>query len=139
MEYEIPHKDLTIEIDPITSESHYQQGPDTYLLQLRDTDFPCRLHQYMKVAADRSPQFSHQLRTGVYDYENLREAHFPDSTDRYQPEHSTHTPRHTSSHTLGQDLHTGARTSSRSVSPRPPSSLGDLSDSRRASPRPGGR
>uniref|UniRef100_A0A8D8NTA4 Muscle M-line assembly protein unc-89 n=1 Tax=Culex pipiens TaxID=7175 RepID=A0A8D8NTA4_CULPI len=37
------------------SESHYQQGPDTYLLQLRDTTFPCRLREYMKIAKHRSP------------------------------------------------------------------------------------
>ena len=33
----------------VSSESHYQNGPDTYLLQLRDADFPARLRQYMKV------------------------------------------------------------------------------------------
>lgn len=31
----------------------YQNGPDTYLLQLRDTDFPVRLREYMKVAYNR--------------------------------------------------------------------------------------
>ncbi|XP_035445114.2 obscurin isoform X6 [Spodoptera frugiperda] len=41
-----------------TSESHYQNGPDTYLLQLRDTQFPVRLREYMKVACDRSPGYS---------------------------------------------------------------------------------
>ncbi|KAJ8735219.1 hypothetical protein PYW07_006839 [Mythimna separata] len=40
------------------SESHYQNGPDTYLLQLRDTAFPVRLREYMKVACDRSPGYS---------------------------------------------------------------------------------
>ncbi len=33
----------------VSSESQYQYGPDTYLLQLRDVDFPVRLRQYMKV------------------------------------------------------------------------------------------
>lgn len=33
----------------------YQNGPDTYLLQLRDVDFPVRLREYMKVAAARGP------------------------------------------------------------------------------------
>jgi hypothetical protein len=33
----------------------YQYGPDTYLLQLRDVDFPVRLREYMKVAANRGP------------------------------------------------------------------------------------
>ncbi|CAH0724488.1 unnamed protein product, partial [Brenthis ino] len=41
-----------------TSESHYQNGPDTYLLQLRDTQFPVRLREYMKVACVRSPGYS---------------------------------------------------------------------------------
>ncbi|XP_069362837.1 obscurin isoform X3 [Maniola hyperantus] len=41
-----------------TSESHYQNGPDTYLLQLRDTQFPVRLREYMKVACIRSPGYS---------------------------------------------------------------------------------
>ncbi|XP_013175919.1 PREDICTED: muscle M-line assembly protein unc-89-like isoform X5 [Papilio xuthus] len=41
-----------------TSESHYQNGPDTYLLQLRDTQFPVRLREYMKVACDRSPAYN---------------------------------------------------------------------------------
>ncbi|XP_061385572.1 obscurin isoform X4 [Danaus plexippus] len=40
------------------SESHYQNGPDTYLLQLRDTSFPVRLREYMKVACTRSPGYS---------------------------------------------------------------------------------
>ncbi|XP_047531484.1 obscurin isoform X5 [Vanessa atalanta] len=40
------------------SESHYQNGPDTYLLQLRDTQFPVRLREYMKVACHRSPGYS---------------------------------------------------------------------------------
>ncbi|XP_052748802.1 obscurin isoform X3 [Galleria mellonella] len=39
------------------SESHYQNGPDTYLLQLRDVSFPVRLREYMKVACDRSPAY----------------------------------------------------------------------------------
>lgn len=46
------------EIGAISNESHYQYGPDTYLLQLRDTDFPVRLREYMKVAHRRSPAFA---------------------------------------------------------------------------------
>ncbi|XP_026462647.1 obscurin-like [Ctenocephalides felis] len=49
------------EIGLFKSESHYQNGPDTYLLQLRDVDFPVRLREYMKVAATRSPGYSHTL------------------------------------------------------------------------------
>ena len=36
-------------MNAVSSESQYQYGPDTYLLQLRDVDFPVRLRQYMKV------------------------------------------------------------------------------------------
>lgn len=42
----------------VSGESQYQYGPDTYLLQLRDVDFPVRLRQYMKVASTRSPSFA---------------------------------------------------------------------------------
>lgn len=42
----------------VASESHYQYGPDTYLLQLRDTNFPVRLREYLKVANRRSPSFA---------------------------------------------------------------------------------
>ncbi|XP_063238451.1 obscurin isoform X6 [Bacillus rossius redtenbacheri] len=49
---------LNYEVGSFTNESHYQYGPDTYLLQLRDTDFPVRLREYMKVAANRGPGFS---------------------------------------------------------------------------------
>ncbi|XP_026827528.1 obscurin isoform X4 [Ooceraea biroi] len=58
-ENQIPSREpIDTEIGIITSESHYQNGPDTYLLQLRDTDFPVRLREYMKVACNRSPGFS---------------------------------------------------------------------------------
>ncbi|XP_039304590.1 obscurin isoform X2 [Solenopsis invicta] len=61
-ENQIPSREpIDTEIGIITSESHYQNGPDTYLLQLRDTDFPVRLREYMKVACDRSPGFSRSI------------------------------------------------------------------------------
>ncbi|GIY55923.1 hypothetical protein CDAR_566731 [Caerostris darwini] len=44
------------------SESSYQNGPDTYLLQLRDTDFPLRLRQYLRVGASVSPSIKTSLR-----------------------------------------------------------------------------
>ncbi|KAF5286087.1 hypothetical protein FQA39_LY16433 [Lamprigera yunnana] len=46
---------LNYEIGLFKSESHYQNGPDTYLLQLRDVDFPVRVREYMKIAAYRGP------------------------------------------------------------------------------------
>ncbi|CAB0012839.1 unnamed protein product [Nesidiocoris tenuis] len=51
---QLPSKQpLNYDLGVINSESHYQQGPDTYLLQLRDVDFPVRIREYMKVAANR--------------------------------------------------------------------------------------
>ncbi|CAG0918788.1 unnamed protein product [Notodromas monacha] len=44
------------------SNSMYQNGPDTYLLQLRDVNFPSRLRRYMQVASSRSPMFALKLR-----------------------------------------------------------------------------
>ncbi|KAI4471482.1 immunoglobulin i-set domain [Holotrichia oblita] len=59
-EDQIPSRSpLNYEIGIIKSESHYQSGPDTYLLQLRDVDFPVRIREYMKVAANRGPGASH--------------------------------------------------------------------------------
>ncbi|XP_037951991.1 obscurin isoform X2 [Teleopsis dalmanni] len=46
------------ELGLFQSESHYQYGPDTYLLQLRDVGFPVRLREYMKVAHRRLPSFA---------------------------------------------------------------------------------
>ncbi|XP_011878155.1 PREDICTED: muscle M-line assembly protein unc-89 isoform X5 [Vollenhovia emeryi] len=61
-ENQIPSREpIDTEIGIISSESHYQNGPDTYLLQLRDTDFPVRLREYMKVACNRSPGFSRSI------------------------------------------------------------------------------
>ncbi|OAD62661.1 Muscle M-line assembly protein unc-89 [Eufriesea mexicana] len=59
---------IDTEIGIIKSESHYQNGPDTYLLQLRDTDFPVRLREYMKVACNRSPGFSRTITDENFDW-----------------------------------------------------------------------
>ncbi|CAK9822500.1 Unc-89 [Anthophora retusa] len=59
---------IDTEIGIIKSESHYQNGPDTYLLQLRDTDFPVRLREYMKVACNRSPGFSRSIADENFDW-----------------------------------------------------------------------
>ncbi|XP_047105588.1 obscurin isoform X3 [Schistocerca piceifrons] len=60
---------IDYEIGMPKSESHYQYGPDTYLLQLRDVDFPVRLREYMKVAANRAPGYSaHLTETAPYDW-----------------------------------------------------------------------
>ncbi|KAK6624931.1 hypothetical protein RUM44_011795 [Polyplax serrata] len=56
---EFPSREpLDYEVGHFKSESQYQCGPDTYLLQLRDVDLPCRLRHYMKVAADRQQNFT---------------------------------------------------------------------------------
>ncbi|KZC06585.1 Muscle M-line assembly protein unc-89 [Dufourea novaeangliae] len=66
---EIPTREpIDTEIGIIKSESHYQNGPDTYLLQLRDTDFPVRLREYMKVACNRSPGFSRNISDENFDW-----------------------------------------------------------------------
>ncbi|CAH1393217.1 unnamed protein product [Nezara viridula] len=52
---------MNYETGVVSSESHYQYGPDTYLLQLRDVDFPVRIREYMKVASHRGtgvPRYS---------------------------------------------------------------------------------
>nr|XP_045591562.1 obscurin-like [Procambarus clarkii] len=74
-DYVIPHRDYSYELDVIKNESNYQQGPDTYLLQLRDTEFPCRLRSYMKVATVRSPSFAMSLRENDYDYTRVPMVH----------------------------------------------------------------
>ena len=48
------------------SESHYQCGPDTYLLQLRDTDFPARIRRYLKIAAANSPSMVSNLQQAYW-------------------------------------------------------------------------
>ncbi|KAK8750916.1 hypothetical protein OTU49_015055 [Cherax quadricarinatus] len=86
-DYEIPHRDYSYELDVIKNDSNYQLGPDTYLLQLRDVEFPCRLRSYMKVATARSPSFAMSLRENDYDYSVKGEsASFESSrSHRYQP------------------------------------------------------
>ncbi|KAG8195169.1 hypothetical protein JTE90_023344 [Oedothorax gibbosus] len=53
------------------SESSYQNGPDTYLLQLRDTDFPLRLRQYLRVGAKSSPTIAASLKEGHWGSDRL--------------------------------------------------------------------
>ncbi|XP_076165903.1 obscurin isoform X4 [Ptiloglossa arizonensis] len=68
-ESESPFREpIDTEIGIIKSESHYQNGPDTYLLQLRDTSFPVRLREYMKVACNRSPGFSRTITDENFDW-----------------------------------------------------------------------
>ncbi|KAK7869432.1 hypothetical protein R5R35_008161 [Gryllus longicercus] len=69
-EDQVPSREpIDYEIGVAKSESHYQSGPDTYLLQLRDVDFPVRLREYMKVAANRTPGYSRHLsETQPYDW-----------------------------------------------------------------------
>ena len=40
-----------------SSVSSYQYGPDTYLLQVRDSGFPARLREYLNVAKQHSAEF----------------------------------------------------------------------------------
>ncbi|XP_066949349.1 LOW QUALITY PROTEIN: muscle M-line assembly protein unc-89-like [Macrobrachium rosenbergii] len=74
-EYDIMHRDYSYELDVIKNESNYQMGPDTYLLQLRDVDFPCRLRSYMKVATSRSPAYAMSVKEHDYDYKAVPVIH----------------------------------------------------------------
>merc|ERR1712036_112881 len=47
----------TFEIEEFSNPSNYQYGPDTYLLQVRDADFPARLREYLSVARTHSSEF----------------------------------------------------------------------------------
>ncbi|XP_043277218.1 obscurin isoform X4 [Venturia canescens] len=61
-ENRVPSREpIDTEIGMFSNESHYQNGPDTYLLQLRDTDFPVRLREYMKVANNRGAGFARTI------------------------------------------------------------------------------
>ncbi|XP_065561807.1 obscurin-like [Artemia franciscana] len=55
------------QVEVISSESQYQMGPDTFLLPLRDPNFPARLRRYMKVAQQRSPTFTLRLNEHNFD------------------------------------------------------------------------
>merc|ERR1719150_1283294 len=44
-------------IEDFENKSNYQYGPDTYLLQVRDADFPARLREYLSVARTHSSEF----------------------------------------------------------------------------------
>merc|ERR1719411_220223 len=43
--------------EPFKNPSNYQYGPDTYLLQVKDSDFPARLREYLHVAKQHSAEF----------------------------------------------------------------------------------
>jgi len=45
-------------IEDFENPSNYQNGPDTYLLQVRDADFPARLREYLSVARTHSSEFA---------------------------------------------------------------------------------
>jgi len=44
-------------VEDFENPSNYQYGPDTYLLQVRDADFPARLREYLSVARTSSAEF----------------------------------------------------------------------------------
>jgi len=44
-------------VESFENPSNYQYGPDTYLLQVRDADFPARLREYLSVARIQSSEF----------------------------------------------------------------------------------
>ncbi|GFY50994.1 obscurin [Trichonephila inaurata madagascariensis] len=58
-----------IDISLLTSS--YQNGPDTFLLPLRDPDFPVRIRRYLKVGANRSPILANHLRDKHWGYSDV--------------------------------------------------------------------
>ena len=44
-------------IESFDNPSNYQNGPDTYLLQVKDSGFPARLREYLSVAKMHSAEF----------------------------------------------------------------------------------
>ncbi|KAI1285852.1 Titin [Halotydeus destructor] len=75
-EFERHHRSNLVDISDMHSESHYTQGPDTYLLQHRDVDYPLRVRQYLRVGAAASPSFAKQLQSGHWGELNLGKGHF---------------------------------------------------------------
>ena len=53
----------------------YQYGPDTYLLQVKDPDFPARLREYLNVAKQTSAEFQ-DVKVSSPNTLNLRDLHF---------------------------------------------------------------
>merc|ERR1712080_660767 len=52
-----PYRRPSYTIEEFSNPSNYQYGPDTYLLQVRDADFPARLREYLSVARTHSAEF----------------------------------------------------------------------------------
>jgi len=44
-------------VEKFENPSNYQYGPDTYLLQVKDPDFPARLREYLNIAKQTSAEF----------------------------------------------------------------------------------
>jgi len=52
-----PYRRPSYTVEEFNNPSNYQYGPDTYLLQVRDADFPARLREYLSVARTHSSEF----------------------------------------------------------------------------------
>merc|ERR1719340_61110 len=52
-----PYRRPSYTVEEFENPSNYQYGPDTYLLQVRDADFPARLREYLSVARTHSSEF----------------------------------------------------------------------------------
>merc|ERR1712061_754885 len=52
-----PYRRPSYAVEEFENPSNYQYGPDTYLLQVRDADFPARLREYLSVARTHSSEF----------------------------------------------------------------------------------
>merc|ERR1711953_221427 len=52
-----PYRRPSYTVEEFENPSNYQYGPDTYLLQVRDADFPARVREYLSVARTHSSEF----------------------------------------------------------------------------------
>ncbi|RWS07258.1 muscle M-line assembly protein unc-89-like protein, partial [Dinothrombium tinctorium] len=59
------------------SESKYQTGDDTYVLQYRDVDFPLRVREYLRVGVNRSPSLANQMRQSHWGDANIGYGYSP--------------------------------------------------------------
>lgn len=59
------------------SETNYQIGSDTYVLQYRDTSFPLRIREYLRIGQARSPSLNANLKEAHWGYAHPDTGFYP--------------------------------------------------------------
>lgn len=59
------------------SETNYQIGNDTYVLQYRDTDFPLRIREYLRIGGQRSASLQANLRESHWGFAHPDTGYYP--------------------------------------------------------------